>query len=118
MLTGLVAPGTVAVSDAAVELARKFAEEIKRTRPGESWIVGFDWADERRIRFPRNSNHWEDLGPGLDLGAYERERVPAAMMATVDGVEFVVCIPRAIYEKADRRMIDRDDAKRTKLVLL
>jgi hypothetical protein len=52
------------------------------------------------------------------LGAYERERVPAAMMATVDGVEFVVCIPRAIYEKADRRMIDRDDAKRTKLVLL
>jgi hypothetical protein len=108
-------PGVVAVSPAALELARGFLEEARRTRPDEDWVVSFDWADSRRVRLP--DNRWEELGEGLDLAVYERVKVPPNVTTTVDGVEFAVKIADHIRERATERLIDRDDAVRSKLVL-
>lgn len=108
-------PGVVTVSAAALELARAFVAEARRTRPDEDWIVAFDWADSRRVRLP--DNQWEELGEGIDLAVYERTKIPPGATATVDGVEFAVKIAHHIYENSPERLIDRDDAVRSRLVL-
>lgn len=111
-----VPPGAVNISSSALDLARRFGEHVKKTRPDESWVIAFDWADERRVRLP-DSNRWEELGAGLDLGAYDRVDLPEGVTQTIDHVEFVVTIPRQVFERATERVIDMDDAAPAKLVL-
>lgn len=108
--------GAVSISSSALDLARQFGEHIKRTRPDETWVIAFDWADERRVRLP-NTNQWEELGAGLDLGAYDRVDLPDGVTQTIDGVEFAVIVPRQVYERARQRLIDRDDGVPSKLAL-
>ncbi len=109
-------PGVVAVAPAALQLAREFGEHIKETRPEQTWVTTFHWSDERRVRLP-GTNDWEELGAGLDLGAYEPSELPEGVTQTIDGVQFAVMIPSPAYEKAKQRLIDRDDSLPSKLVL-
>lgn len=108
-------PGVVKVSAAALELARAFLAEARRTRPDEDWIVTFDWADSRRVRLP--DNQWEELGEGVDLAVDERAKIPPDVTTTVGGVEFAVKVGDHIYARARQRLIDRDDTVRSRLVL-
>jgi hypothetical protein len=109
-------PGVVSVTPAALELAREFGEHINETRPGETWIATFQWSDQRRVRSP-GTNQWQELGAGLDLGAYEQSELPEGVVQTIDGIEFAVMVPAPAYEKAEQRLIDKDDSTPSKLIL-
>lgn len=110
-------PGAVKISPAALEMAREFHAELVRTRPGEDWLVCFDWADSRRARIPRDSNQWVDLGAGLDLTAYEREKVPRAAIQNIGGLEILVKISELVLSSSAGRSIEIDEQVRTHLAL-
>lgn len=109
-------PGTVTVSPSALKLARQFDEHIRDGRRNEAWLTTFSWADARQVQ-QADTENWEDMGPGLDLGAFERDQVPPEVIHSVDGMEFAIMIGASVYEAAEQRLIDRDDAVLSKLVL-
>jgi hypothetical protein len=85
-----------------------FAKAVNEAEPGRDLIVVFDWAEMRRVRYPRNSNNWHDLGAGIDLDAYERRQVPADTIVTVDGLAFAVKIDEHTLAQSRQRLIDVD----------
>ena len=109
-------PGEVAVSPAALELARQFEMAVRQARPGGDWLVTFDWALGRRVRH-RPDGPWEDFGPGVDLGAGPRSDTPPELIQRVDGLDFAIKVPREIYEQFPERLIDVDETAFSKLAL-
>jgi hypothetical protein len=109
-------PGVVRVSASALKLAQEFAEDAKRVRPSDEFVISFDWADSRSVR-QRIDGPREELGPGLDLAAYDRPAIPPEVIQKIDELAFAVKIPRHIYEKSVHRLIDIDDRQISKLTL-
>lgn len=109
-------PGVVGVSEAALTMSREFDEHVKRTISADGWVVGFEWFTRQRVRL-RPDAPWEDLGPGLGLGAYARSDVPPGAIHRVDGVAFVIKIPREVYAASPERLIDVDPTAPSKFVL-
>lgn len=79
-------------------------------------LGSFDWADSRRVR-EAGTNAWRDLGAGIDLTAYEAEKVKAALTETLGGIRVAVKIPRTVWEAAGERLIDKDEAAFSGLAL-
>lgn len=98
-------PGMVKVSTAALEQARRFAEDIGRVRPDDDWVVSFEWAESRSVRH-RTGGPREELGPGLALVAYDRSDLPPEVIQTAGELEFAIKIPRKVWGKSKLRMID------------
>ena len=113
----LAGPGSVRVSVRALQLARDFAAEIERTRPGESRIVSFGWADARSFRQANQPGLWRHIGPGIDLAAYERRKLPEHALAIFGNMEIVFKIPAYILAVKTERLIDTDPDDRSKLIL-
>jgi hypothetical protein len=92
-------PGSVTVTDAALAVAKGFAEAVAKARPDVSWIVVFDWWDD-----------WSANGvkqpPRLDLSAHEPGDIPEGVTQTADGVTFAVMIPREVLDAATENKID------------
>lgn len=107
--------GVVKVSKAALELGRAVGIAGRRRLPGKDWVVQFHWYLSQRYRYP--GTDWVEEGPGLDVGASERTEIPADRIQVVDGVEFVVAIPKDICEAATERLIDVAEDGSTKLIL-
>lgn len=103
------------VSDAALELAREFAADVRLARPGHDFVIAFDWADWRMIR--KVDGPRQELGPGLDLAIYEPRDIPAGVTQSVAGLRFAVRIPSHIYENSVHRLIDFDERTTSKLTL-
>jgi hypothetical protein len=100
-------PGAVKVSVVALGEARKFSEDVKRVRPDAGWVIVFEWAESRIVRKPADGPRVE-LGAGLDLVVYERDQLPADVLALFDGVEIAIKISPHVYEKSRERLIDVD----------
>jgi hypothetical protein len=115
-LDAFAPPGLVNISDAALELARAFQQALKERQPDTDLVVVFDWAEGRQFRL-KDADEWRELGPGIDLGAFRRSQIPDGVIHPVRGVELAVKISRDVYERAHRRLIDRDDGVLSKLVL-
>lgn len=109
-------PGTLRISDAALELAREFREQARQAAPDEDWVISFDWADSRRFR-EKGTNEWRDVGGGLDLTAYERWKIQARYIQKIDDVDIVVKIPAPVWERSAERLIDADESAFSGLVL-
>ena len=109
-------PGSVDISPSALALARAFLEEAARSQPALPWVVAFDWADERRVR-EKGSNTWIDLGPGIDLAAYQEGDLPGGVIETVEGIKVALKIPGHIVQDGGRKRIERDDSLLSKLRL-
>jgi hypothetical protein len=107
-------PGMIALSSAALELARQFGEQTKRAKPDQ--VVAFDWAISRGVR-RRIDGPMEELGPGLDLVSFDAASVPKDVIQRVEGVTFAVRIPKHVYETSAQRLIDVDETAFSKLVL-
>ncbi len=108
-------PGTVRVSDAALERAREFAEALSATGPNSRFLVVFHWSTARSERFPDGKeNHY---GPGLDLGADRRETYPAAALNDGGGFQYAIYIPKDVLEASEHRLIDFEPTEWGKLVL-
>jgi hypothetical protein len=93
------------ISDAALALAQTFAEELHQGRPGD-WVLCFDWAISREIRH-RDRGGWQDLGPGVDLTAYERKDLPAGAINRIAGLELALKIPASLVAGKSRLDVDR-----------
>ena len=109
-------PGSIKISDAAWQMAREFDERVRRSKSYEEWVISFNWADSRSIR-RRIDGPMEDIGPGLDIVAYDRPDVPAEVVQQRDGIAFAANIPSRIYEASAERLIDVDETAFSKLVL-
>ena len=109
-------PGAVRVSPAALKMVQEFGGRVRRAPSDANWISGFEWFFARSIR-PRPDAPWEDMGPGLALGAYARSDLPPAAVQRIGGVELVIKIPRHVYESSTERLIDVDAIAPFKLVL-
>jgi hypothetical protein len=107
-------PGMVALSPAALELARRFGEQTKRAKPDQ--VVAFDWAISRGVR-RRIDGPMEELGPGLDLVSFDAVSVPKDVIQQVERVTFAVRIPKHVYEASAQHLIDVDETAFSKLVL-
>ena len=59
----------------------------------------------------------EDIGPGLDIVAYDRPHVPTEVVQQRDGIAFAINIPSRIYEASVERLIDIDETTFSKVVL-
>jgi hypothetical protein len=101
---------------AALELARKFRRELKEQDASKDWVIGFSWAIERRMRWPKGGP-LRDLGPGLDLAAYDRRQIDASRLRRADGLDYIVDIPAEVARSSRLGWIDRDDAEFSQLVL-
>ena len=111
---GYQRPGLVRVSPSALKQAQDFSEAVQKLRPGEEWVVVFDWATARSYR-NKNETIEHDLGPGLDLGAAERHEVPEEVIESNGDFKFAVQIPVEILQKSLERLIDIDENQ--KLIL-
>ena len=101
-------PGSVAVSNQALEIARQILDTARLIAPDRKWIAVFHWADQRRTR-EKGTNNWFERGPGVDAGAIEESDVPAAAIATIDDVPVAIQIPLSIVERLEEKTIDRDN---------
>jgi len=109
-------PGVVRVSESALKMAREFAADAKRARPDGSFVISFAWGDSRAVRRGIDGP-LEELGPGLDLVAYDPPDVPSEVIQTVEGLAFAIQIPSNIYDKSAHRLIDTDERLKSKLTL-
>lgn len=109
-------PDAVKVSPAAWTMAREFDERVRRSGSYKEWVISFNWGDSRSIR-RRIDGPMEDIGPGLDIVAYDRSDVPAEAVQQRDGVAFAINIPSRIYEASTERLIDVDETTFSKVVL-
>ena len=108
--------GTLRISQAAVALAREFREHARRVAPDEDWVISFDWADSRRVR-EKGTNDWREVGSGIDLTAYERDKIKNEFIETIDDIDFAMRVPRSIWETSNQRLIDTDSAAFSGLIL-
>ncbi len=99
---GLVRPGRVSVTPAALELAKKVAATV-----GAAWIVTFSWATRQSMRESGDAPEAE-LGPGLCLGGFRREQVEEEYIHRDDDLSFVIQIPDDVLAKAVNCRIEYD----------
>ena len=109
-----VAPGIVKVAAAAFELVREF-DRVVRAQKGD-WVATFDWAENISVRRSRDAAE-ESIGPCLTLGAYERHQIPAGFIETIDGMEYAIRIPAALWKASERRLIELDESLLFRLAL-
>lgn len=105
-------PGLIRVSPQAMELARDFWNEAKTTQPEKDWLIAFSWGDTRRYRNVQAGLDWQDLGPGIDIAAYERHEIPQQAIQIIENMEILIAIQQKIWENSVDRLIDVDGAKR------
>ena len=110
-------PGSINISPAALALALRFRDAAVTADPAKDWVIVFDWGDTRRIR-QASGTQWLDLGPGIDLAAYERTDLPNGVTDTIEHMPVALKVPGHITLASVRRLIDRDDTLMSKLRLL
>ncbi len=112
-----VPAGTMRFSQAVLDIAADFHAAASKARPGEDWIVMFDWSDSRRFRV-KGSNDWQDLGAGLDLAVYRRDQVPDWAIETGHAVALGCKIRPDAVERANDKLIDVDPDDPSRLMLV
>jgi hypothetical protein len=107
-------PGVIDVSPSALDLARAFHDTVKGT--GGDWVATFSWSHSISVKMGPNESY-QDIGSCLTLGAFKRHEIPAGVIQTIGGLELAVQIPRSVWEKSARRLIDTDETLLFKLAL-
>ncbi len=108
-------PGEVAVSAAALEYAREFAEALNPEETEGRDLVAFCWATNIRVRLP--VNRWTEQAPAPALFSHDRNTTPEAAFHDLGGFRFVVRIPKEVLAASERRLIDYEPTSATKLTL-
>ena len=95
---GLVAPGVLAVSPAALKCAREFVEAVTAAH-GEGNIAMFAWINLQTSK-PDPNGPLEVVKDFLDVGAIGRSQIPPDAIQTVGGLDIVIQIPLAVLQRA------------------
>jgi hypothetical protein len=112
---GFTPPGVIKLTPAALQFAREFDESLKNNQPG-NWVVVFDWATSISVKSGPDAPA-KDIGACVTLGASERHEIPSGFTQIVGGVEYAIQIPRDVWEKSAKRLIDIDESLLFKLAL-
>jgi len=104
------------VSAAALRFARDFIAAVA-VEHGDDFVATFDWSYSITFRSSPDATP-ESVDDCVMVGAIKRSDLPAAAIQTVDGVAFAINIPLEILQASVRRLIDIDDTRMFKLVLL
>jgi hypothetical protein len=96
--------GEIALSPDALDQARTFLANMEKYDPTSKWIIGFSWADERKLR-PDSHSDWVDIGPGVDLCAYKPSELPDGVAENRDGLEVAFIVPRDKIQAAVEKKI-------------
>lgn len=107
-------PTRVTVSPQALVLVMEFAKLLPRN--GKSWVVSFDWAFDRRYR-EKNSMIWHDLGPGIDMAAYEEREIPAHRIIVFNNIKIAFKIPEDVFNNLPNGRIDQDKKSPGKIIM-
>lgn len=99
-------PDEFTVTDSALKLAQAFEVRLIAEAKARGMIVGFDWADSRRVRVP-GTNNWEDWGAGFDIAALPLSEIPAQAVISAQGFAYFIRIPLHVRESRHERRIDR-----------
>ncbi|MBZ0139552.1 MAG: hypothetical protein K8H87_07205 [Pseudorhodoplanes sp.] len=110
-----IPPGTLRISDAALQFARDFCAEVGRSQSG-NWVIVSGWASSISLKRAPDAPY-EDFGACVVLEAGRRNEVPLDFIARQDGLDFAVAIPRFIWESRPQRLIDFDASQLFKLIL-
>lgn len=110
-----IPPGTLRISDAALQFARDFCAEVGRSQSG-NWVIVSGWASSISLKRAPDAPY-EDFGACVVLEAGRRNEVPPDFIARQDGLDFAVAIPRFIWESRPQRLIDFDASQLFKLIL-
>jgi hypothetical protein len=105
---GFIRHPDVTLSQAVREMAVEQLDRLSWMEPRPDFVVVFQWADSRRLRYPRLSNNWHDLGAGISLWQLERHEVPPDAIAVADGLSFAVQIDERMLAGSEQRMFDVD----------
>lgn len=97
-------PGTIKVTDRALRLAEQFQASVPA-----GWIVAFSWHEGERRRASKDAP-WEDMGPGLDLGAYRICQIPEEAVCHMGTLSYAVLIWKEIVESHPEKTIDLNEA--------
>ena len=105
-LASCTLPGTITLTPATLDLARRFGAAIPA-----GWIVAFGWHDWSGVRASKDA-FLVETGPGLDLGAYRLTQVPEQAIYHAGSFRYAVVIRREIVASHPRKMIDLDEKGR------
>jgi hypothetical protein len=108
-------PGVITVTTAALRFAQDFAGGVNSVKSKSDWVAAFEWSLARTMRYPDGREI--DLGAGLDLGAYRRSDLPPEVIQRIGDLEFVIKIPREVWEASEQRLIDYDPSVLSKVIL-
>ena len=97
-------PGTVNVTDRALQLAKRLQAGVP-----SGWIVAFSWYEGSRMRASKDAP-WVDQGPGLDLGAYRVGQIPQEAIYHAGSLSYAVLIWKGIVESHPNKTIDLDES--------
>jgi hypothetical protein len=111
-----VPPDTITLSPRVRGFAREFIESVNGER-GNAWIASIGWATSVTIKDSRDAAP-QAVGPGLSLGADRRNEVPPEAIDRVDGLEFVLRVPREVWERSSLKRIEFDESLLFKLKLV
>ena len=103
-----IAPGIVQVSAAALQLARDFSESVGAAGH-HGYVTTFDWAQSIGVR-QKAGAPLQEMGACLMLSAYQRGEVPTACIQCADRLVFAIRIPKGVWRRSVRRLIDVDDS--------
>jgi hypothetical protein len=107
-------PNRVTISSEALALVIEFTKLLPRN--GKNWVVSFDWAFSRRYR-EKNSDIWHDIGPGIDLTAYEEHEVPSRRICVIGKIKIVFKIPENVFNCLNKKTIDVDKIHRKRIII-
>jgi hypothetical protein len=111
-----VPPRVISLSPKVVAYTREFIVSVHEQH-SKIWIAGIGWDTSVVVKDSPDAVPRE-LGPGLSLGAYRREEVPTSFIDRAGDLEFVLHIPREVWEASKQRLIDIDESLLFKLRLL
>jgi hypothetical protein len=92
-LNDLPPPGAIAVPAEALDRAREFSADLRKSDGDPRWIATFAWAYQRKYR-PNPTAEWVDEGPGVDLCGYKSSELPPGVVEVRDGLPVAFIIPR------------------------
>jgi hypothetical protein len=107
-------PRSVAISPAALTMAREFALAIGQMGYARQVVV-FDWAPWVIVREPGQPER--NIGACLMIGAQRRDEVPPEAIDMTDGFALTLVIPDEAWPPGALRLIDVDDEQWFRLAL-
>jgi len=94
----------VSFSASAEDYIRRFMEAVERTKPNASLVPVIEWYISKKFT-SKTTGEVRTFGPGVDVGAIEREKLTHELIAPMGGLQVAIRLPEEL-KPADRLTFD------------